>query len=208
MTGATARSGKRRTLRTRRGAVGEPRRPKRLADIIKEIRETQPELSDEIVEAIALKVLKGRKRVRDMRSVSSESTGVRKVATITASTLRVAGLMASRYMDRGGRIDADRIADAFRMSKGQLAETTGLPAATLSKSDRSAGPKAQGRMTEMLEIISRISEWAGGEAQAMAWYRSQPIPALDGRTPEALVKSGRAAAVRDYLDHLALGGFA
>jgi hypothetical protein len=42
----------------------------------------------------------------------------------------------------------------------------------------------------------------------MAWYRSQPIPALDGRTSEALVKSGQAGAVRDYLDHMALGGFA
>jgi uncharacterized protein (DUF2384 family) len=69
-------------------------------------------------------------------------------------------------------------------------------------------PKAQGRMTEMLEIIARIKNWAGGDAQAMAWYRSQPIPALDGRTAESLVKSGDAAAVRDYLDHMALGGFA
>jgi hypothetical protein len=42
----------------------------------------------------------------------------------------------------------------------------------------------------------------------MAWCRSQPIPALDGRTAEALVKAGRATAVRDYLDQIALGGFA
>ncbi|WP_296615526.1 antitoxin Xre/MbcA/ParS toxin-binding domain-containing protein [Sphingomonas sp.] len=60
----------------------------------------------------------------------------------------------------------------------------------------------------MLEIISRIRDWAGGEAQVMAWYRSQPIPALDGRTSEVLVKSGQVDAMRDYLDHLALGGFA
>ena len=113
-----------------------------------------------------------------------------------------------RFVGAGGLVNFDDVADAFRMSKGQLAETTGLPTATLSKSDRRSGAKAQGRVTEMLEIISRIREWAGGEAQAMAWYRSQPIPALDGRTPEALVKSGRAGAVREYLDHLALGGFA
>src|SRR3546814_2239658 len=94
------------------------------------------------------------------------------------------------------------------MAKGKLAETAGLGVATVSKADRRTSPRAQMRVTEMLEIISRIREWAGGEAQAMAWYRSQPIPALDGRTPEALVKSGKAGAVRDYLDHLALGGFA
>jgi uncharacterized protein (DUF2384 family) len=94
------------------------------------------------------------------------------------------------------------------MSKGQLAFTTGLSLASVTKADRRAAPKVQGRVTEMLEIISRVHDWAGGEAQAMAWYRSQPIPALDGRTPEALVKSGQAHAVREYLDHLALGGFA
>ena len=109
---------------------------------------------------------------------------------------------------REGVVDIEGVASAFRMSKLQLAETTGLGVAALSKTKRRVAPRAQTRMTEMLEIISRVHDWAGGDAQAMAWYRSQPIPALDGRTPEALVKSGQAAAVRDYLDHLALGGFA
>lgn len=118
------------------------------------------------------------------------------------------GSFVTRFMDTGGIVDVDRVADAFHMSKGQLAETAGLGAATVSKANRRTSPRAQTRVTEMLEIISRIREWAGGEAQAMAWYRSQPIPALDGRTPEALVKSGKAGAVREYLDHLALGGFA
>ena len=112
------------------------------------------------------------------------------------------------FMTRGGIVDVDRVADAFRMSKGQLAQTAGLGLASVTKADRRVAPKAQTRVTEMLEIISRVRDWAGGEAQAMAWYRSQPIPALDGRTPEALVKSGRATSVREYLDHVALGGFA
>lgn len=111
-------------------------------------------------------------------------------------------------MGRGGEVDVDRVASVFRMSKGQLATTIGLGVASISKADRKAAPKAQNRVTEMLEIISRVRDWAGGEAQAMAWYRAQPIPALDGRTAEALVKDGQAHAVRAYLDHVALGGFA
>jgi hypothetical protein len=63
-------------------------------------------------------------------------------------------------------------------------------------------------LREIIEVLRLIENWAGGEAQALAWYRSQPIPALDGRTAEALVQNGEAAAVRNYLDHLALGGFA
>ncbi|WP_373476054.1 antitoxin Xre/MbcA/ParS toxin-binding domain-containing protein [Sphingorhabdus sp.] len=109
---------------------------------------------------------------------------------------------------KSGDVDIAYLADLFRMSKAQLAETVGLPLATVIKTNRMKAPKAQGRMTEMLEIIARIKDWAGSDAQAMAWYRSQPIPALDGRTAESLVKSGDAAAVRDYLDHMALGGFA
>ena len=112
------------------------------------------------------------------------------------------------YYTKTGHVDVTRLADAFCMSKAQLAETMGLPLATLIKTDRAQSAKAQSRMTEMLEIITRIKDWAGSETQAMAWYRSQPIPALDGRTAEALVKTGDAAAVRDYLDHMALGGFA
>ena len=71
------------------------------------------------------------------------------------------------------------------MSKASLPRLLGLGIASVSKADWRVAPKAQTRMTEMLEIISRVRDWAGGEAQAMAWYRSQPIPALDGRTPEA-----------------------
>lgn len=112
------------------------------------------------------------------------------------------------FMDSHGRVDVGRVADAFSMTKGQLAETAGLGAAALAKSSRAFAPRTQGRVTEMLEIINLVKEWAGGTRQAMAWYRSQKIPALDGRTAEALVKDGRAVAVRNYLDHLALGGYA
>ena len=59
----------------------------------------------------------------------------------------------------------------------------------------------------MIEIIHRIADWAGSETRAMAWYRTEPLPAFGGRTAESLVKDGKAAAVYDYLDHVALGGF-
>lgn len=112
------------------------------------------------------------------------------------------------YMDRAGKIAIDQVADGFGMSKGQLAETAGLARETLYRTARSQSAKTQARLREMLEIISRVSDWAGGKEQAMAWYRAQPLPAFGGRTAESLVKDGKAGAVRDYLDHMALGGFA
>lgn len=111
-------------------------------------------------------------------------------------------------MNQHGLVTVDKVAATFGMSKGQLAETIGLSREALYKLARLEAPKTQSRLKEMLEIVSRVSGWAGGKEQAMAWYRAQPIAAFGGRTAESLVKDGQAAALRDYLDHIALGGFA
>jgi hypothetical protein len=117
-------------------------------------------------------------------------------------------LVLAALFDERGLLDVEEAAEALGMSKAQLAETAGLPRETLQKSGRREGPKAQARMREMLDIINLVQAWAGGPAQALAWYRAEPIRAFGGRTAEALVKSGYAAAVRDYVDHLATGGHA
>jgi uncharacterized protein (DUF2384 family) len=116
--------------------------------------------------------------------------------------------MVTAFFDAAGHIAVDRVAEHFGMSKIQLAETIGLPRETVYRAARLEAPKAQARATEVLEIVGRIVDWAGGEKQAMAWYRAEPLAAFGGRTAESLVKEGKAAAVRDYLDHVATGGFA
>lgn len=118
------------------------------------------------------------------------------------------GNMVTQFLDTTGHIVVDRVADRFGMSKTALAETIGLTRETVYRPERANAPKTQARATEMLEILGRVVDWAGGEKQAMAWYRAEPLPAFGGRTAESLVKEGRAAAVRDYLDHVATGGFA
>jgi uncharacterized protein (DUF2384 family) len=116
--------------------------------------------------------------------------------------------LAMTLVDETGNVSVERVAERFGMSKAQLAETMGLKREAMHRSARVQAPRTQARATEMLEIVGRIVDWAGGEQQAMAWYRAEPIAAFGGRTAEALVKEGKAAAVRDYLDHVATGGFA
>lgn len=118
------------------------------------------------------------------------------------------GFVIATLMDATGSVMMDRVADSFGMSKLQLAETVGLGPQAFYKADRALAAKTQFRVKEMLEIVSRIAAWAGGKEHAMAWYRAQPIAAFGGRTAESLVKDGKATAVRDYLDHIAQGGFA
>jgi hypothetical protein len=122
--------------------------------------------------------------------------------------LPAASLSVGQLIDKQGAVRIDDAARTFRMSKAQLAETAGLAPTVLQKTSRRDSPKAQSRVREMLEIISLVQAWAGSPFQAMAWYRAEPIPAFGGRTAEALVKSGQATAVREYVDHLATGGYA
>ena len=70
------------------------------------------------------------------------------------------------------------------------------------------GKSIDGAAQARAEIIHRITQWAGGERQSFAWYHDEPISAFGDQTAENLVNDGNAAAVRDYLDHLARGGFA
>ncbi len=116
--------------------------------------------------------------------------------------------MVTAFIAASGLVSLDRVAEHFGMSKSQLAESIGLAPETVHRTARAVAPRTQARATEMLEILGRVVDWAGGEKQAMAWYRAEPIPAFGGRTAECLVREGKAAAVRDYLDHVGTGGFA
>ncbi|MBX3483143.1 MbcA/ParS/Xre antitoxin family protein [Phenylobacterium sp.] len=128
--------------------------------------------------------------------------------TARSAALRQPPLRSAADVLGPSGVDLLGAATLFGMTNAQLADTAGLARETLQKVERRNAPKTQSRLREMLEILRRIEDWAGGPAQAMAWYRAEPIPAFGQRTAESLVKSGDAAAVRDYLDHVATGGYA
>lgn len=69
-------------------------------------------------------------------------------------------------------------------------------------------PTATPEKTAAAEIIERVTSWAGSKAAAEKWFRNQPIPALGDQTAEGLVRTGQAKLVRQYLDAIAVGGFA
>jgi hypothetical protein len=116
--------------------------------------------------------------------------------------------LIDEFISAASAIDLADVAQSFGISKSEFAESLGIARETFYKRARAEAPKTQARLREMLEILHRISAWAGGRHRALAWYRAQPLAAFGGRTAESLVKTGNASALRDYLDHIALGGYA
>ena len=154
---------------------------------------------------------KGKTRRSRLPEAGSHASTVRPRKGFSEPKVRSSGFkgpLKGRLSGRSGKLPVEDVAQSLGMSKAQLAETAGVSIDTLYRTNRAGSAKTQTRLKEMLEIVDRVSDWAGGKDQAMAWYRAEPIPEFGGRTAESLVKDGKATAVRDYLDHVALGGFA
>jgi hypothetical protein len=150
--------------------------------------------------------LKGRSLKKKAVAIGVSHTRETRPAWISLRVTQAESM--ARYLDADGRVAISRVTAELGISKKRLAETFGIAPVTLQRKARAAAPKTQTRLREGLEIVNRVSAWAGGQVQAMAWYCAEPIPTFGGRTAESLVKEGKATAVRDYLDRVALGGFA
>ncbi len=111
-------------------------------------------------------------------------------------------------LGRDGDIATDRLVLALRISKTELAAALGLSRDSVSRLARLKSRATQTRLRDVAEIINRVLPWAGSVPQAFAWYRAQPLASFGDRTPEDLVKEGRAEAVKAYLSRLAVGGYA
>ena len=151
------------------------------------------------------------KAERSVSGMALAQTGQQERGETWLKSARHGGVNAllTKYADKKtGNVVVDRLVEGTGFTKKNLAGTLGISMDAMYRADRINSPTTQVRMREMLEILGRITDWAGGEVQAMAWYRGQPIPAFGGRTAESLVKSNQAGPLRDYLDHMAMGGFA
>ena len=107
-----------------------------------------------------------------------------------------------------GLVESSALARELHITKGDLAEVTGLSRDSVSKSARLKSKATQARLRDTVEIINRVAEWSGSVGRAFAWFRSQPLPSFGDKTAEDLVKEGRAKAVKDYLSRITDGGYA
>jgi hypothetical protein len=56
-------------------------------------------------------------------------------------------------------------------------------------------------------VLDYIKKWVSSEEEAKKWYQENHIPSLNMTAQEA-VKKGKFNVVKEYLEHINLGGFA
>jgi hypothetical protein len=95
-----------------------------------------------------------------------------------------------------GTVALDEVARMLQMTKPDLATVLGVSQVALSKSVRLAAAPIQRRLTDLGEILIRVTPWAGSAPQAFAWFCAQPLPSFGDQTCADLVREGRADAAK------------
>ena len=98
-----------------------------------------------------------------------------------------------------------KIADAFRTTSEEVAQTAGLGRDAVQRRERVRSDKTQRRLREMIEVVNKVEPRFGSALIAYAWYRSEPLSGFSGQTAMQLVRSGRAGEVLDYIDAIDAG---
>lgn len=107
-----------------------------------------------------------------------------------------------------GSIAIDDLSGALLMTKTDLAAVLGMSRDSLSKSARLSSGATQRKLRDLVEILTRVTPWAGSIPQAFAWFCAQPLPSFGDQTPADLMREGRADALKSYLSRIAVGGYA
>lgn len=107
-----------------------------------------------------------------------------------------------------GTVNLDLLVDMVRLSRTDLASVLGMSRDAVSKSARLRSNTSQRKLRDLVEILLRVSPWAGSLPQAFAWFTSQPLPSFGQQTAADLFREGRADAVKAYVSRIAVGGYA
>lgn len=107
-----------------------------------------------------------------------------------------------------GTVDLDLLLSGIHLSKTELAAVLGMSRDAVSKTSRLSSKASQRKLRDLVEILVRVSPWAGSIPQAFAWFTAQPLPSFGQQTAADLVREGRADAVKSYISRIAVGGYA
>lgn len=100
-------------------------------------------------------------------------------------------------------ISPKRFGLALRLDMQTLAAKAHVHRNTISRAPDSES--VQQYLRESLRVIRAATDIAGSVENAIYWYKNNPLPTFDYRTPEDLVSAGQTDALVRYIQALQAG---
>jgi hypothetical protein len=110
--------------------------------------------------------------------------------------------VASLQQPRTPYISPKRFSAALGIQVANLAGLAGVHRNTLRNP---ASERLQGKLREMVRVITAAGALTGDIPKAVYWYRNEPIADYDHKTAAELVAEGQAEAVMAHLRDLENG---
>lgn len=120
-----------------------------------------------------------------------------------AHAAMVSGFVDSLQEPRTPYISPKRLSKALGVNVANLAQLTGVHRNTLRNP---SSERLQGRMREMVKVISAATELTRDIDKAIYWYRNEPIADYGHCTAAELVADGQVEAVLAFIRDLENGG--
>jgi uncharacterized protein (DUF2384 family) len=117
-------------------------------------------------------------------------------------TAIVSGFVQSLQEPRTPYISPKRLSKALGVQVANLAQLTGVHRNTLRNP---SSERLQGRLREMVKVITAAATLTGDIDKAIYWFRNEPIVDYDHKTAAELVAQGHSEAVLAYLRDLENG---
>jgi hypothetical protein len=114
----------------------------------------------------------------------------------------ISGFVDSLQEPRTPYISPKRLSQALGVKVANLAQLTGVHRNTLRNP---SSERLQGRMREMVKVITAATELIGDVNKAIYWYRNEPIADYGHRTAAELVADGHVEAVLAFIRDLENG---
>lgn len=114
----------------------------------------------------------------------------------------LSGFVASLQEPSTPHISPRRLSEALGIQIGGLAEIAGVHRNTLRNP---ASERLQGRLRDMVKVITAAAALAGDVDRALYWFKNEPIAVYRHKTAAELVAEGRLDAVLAYLEDLGNG---
>lgn len=100
-------------------------------------------------------------------------------------------------------ISPRRFGQALRLDMQTLAAKAHVHRNTISRAPDAES--VQHYLRESLRVMRAAVDIAGNVEEAIFWYKNNPLPAFDYKTPQDLVSEGRTDALIKYIQSLQAG---
>jgi uncharacterized protein (DUF2384 family) len=118
------------------------------------------------------------------------------------AVLEKPGTFTAAVVDDAGFIDANRLADAVRLSRAELAQILSVKPKSLTDSPTSS--KIQASAARFVRMMDEVADFLEERRFALFWLRS-PQRELDDQSPLHWLLLGKLVEISDHVERMTSG---